>query len=225
MIVSPVRQPPLGELLLAQLRVLIVRGELASGTHLVEGWIAERFDVSRGPVRDALRQLEVEGLVETRKRGVHVRGLTDEDLVELYSLRGALEELAVRETIARSGDADWAPLDDALARMRRSAEVGDAAGFVAADLDFHLGFCGIGGNRWLTSTWSLHRPLFSAVLEITNTDRDLGPIAQDHADLSAVVRSGDVARALAELRAHLDDSCARIRAVLAARDPAAEQRG
>ncbi|SDN03448.1 GntR family transcriptional regulator [Allokutzneria albata] len=217
MIVNPLRQSSLGELLLDQLRALIVRGELAAGTHLVEGWIAERFDVSRGPVRDALRQLEIEGLVETRRRGVHVRGLSDTDLVELYSLRGALESLAIRETIARGDDADWTPLEEAVARMRKAAESASAADFAAADLDFHTGFYVIGGNRWLTAAWELHRPLFAAVLDITNTDRDLRPIAEDHAELAAVVRSGDVEAALSTLTTHLDGSCARIRTVLAER--------
>ncbi|MBN6052086.1 GntR family transcriptional regulator [Nonomuraea sp. RK-328] len=217
MFINPLRNPPLGDQLLAQLRSLIVRGELSVGTHLVEGRIAERFGVSRGPVRDALRQLEIEGLVETRKRGVFVRGLSDEDLVELYSLRGALEGLAIKETIARLDRADWSPIEEALGRMKAAADASDANEFAAADLDFHSGFYTIGGNRWLTATWALHRPLFATVLEITNTDRDLAPVAQDHADLRDVVRSGDVAAALAALNAHLDGSCSRIRASLVER--------
>lgn len=220
MIVTPVRQAPLGEQLLDQLRALIVRGELAEGTHLVEGWMAERFGVSRGPVRDALRQLEIEGLVETRKRGVAVRGLSDTDIVELYAVRGALEGLAVRELMARAAEADWSPLDDAVAAMREAATAADPARFGAADLDFHSGFYAIAANRRLAATWALHRPLFAAMLAVTNTDRDLAPVAQDHADLAAVVRSGEVGPALAALTVHLDGSCARMRAFLAAR-PAA----
>lgn len=215
MIVSPVRQSPLGEQLLDQLRALIVRGELDSGTHLVEGWVAEHFGVSRGPVRDALRQLEIEGLVDTRRRGVYVRGLSDTDLVELYAVRGALEGLAVREAIARLGDADWRPIDDAVATMRASTT--DPAAFAAADLDFHSGLYTLGANRRLAATWALHRPLFAAMLEVTNTDRDLIPIAEDHADLSATIRAGDVESALAALIVHLDGSCNRMREFLAGR--------
>ncbi len=218
--VIPVRQPPLGEQLLDQLRALIVQGELAPGTHLVEGWMAERFGVSRGPVRDALRQLEIEGLVETRKRGVAVRGLSDADLVELYAVRGALESLAVREAIARLAEADWSPIDEAVAVMRAAAAEADPARFASADLDFHSGFYTIAANRRLGATWALHRPLFAAMLSVTNTDRDLEPVAQDHADLSAVIRSGEIAPALAALTVHLDGSCARMRSFLAARSGA-----
>jgi GntR family transcriptional regulator of gluconate operon len=218
MIVSPVHRPPLGEQLLAQVRALIVRGELEPGTHLVEGWMAERFGVSRGPVRDALRQLELEGLVETRRRGVFVRGLSEDDIVELYAVRGALESRAVQDVIARRADVDWTPLDGAVARMRAAAADSDPSAFAAADLDFHSGFYDLGGNRRLAATWALHRPLFAAMLAVTNTtDRDLNPIAQDHADLAEIVRTGEVQPALAALDEHLAGSCGRMRTVLAER--------
>ncbi len=208
MFAGPVRHAPLGEQLLDPLRALIVRGEIGPGTHLVEGTLAEQYGVSRGPVRDALRQLEIEGLVESRKRGAFVRGLTDPDLVELY---------AVRETMARLADADWRPVDDAVAAMRTAAAAADPVGFGAADLDFHSAFYVIGGNRRLAATWGLHRPIFAAMLEVTNTDRDLGPVAQDHADLSATIRSGEVEPALAALAVHLVGSCTPRRTVLAER--------
>ncbi|MFF5986765.1 GntR family transcriptional regulator [Prauserella flavalba] len=216
MLVSPVRHSPLGEQLLDQLRALIVRGELAAGTHLVEGWVAENFGVSRGPVRDALRQLELEGLVETRRRGVFVRGLTDTDLVELYSLRGALEGLAIRTVRANRFTVDWSVVDDVLARMREHAEQGDPARFAAADLDFHSAFFELAGNRRLAATWAMHRPIFAAMLDVTNTrDRDLRPIADDHAELAGTVKDGTERDALAQLTEHLDGSRDRMRASLA----------
>lgn len=214
--VSPLRQAPLGEQLLEQLRALIVRGELAPGQHLVEGWVAENFGVSRGPVRDALRQLELEGLVETRRRGVFVRGLTDVDLVELYSLRGALEGLAFRGAHARRGKADWTPVEEALSRMRAAAEASDPATFAAADLDFHSALYVVAGNKRLAATWAMHRPIFAAMLDVTNTrDRDLRPIASDHAELADALRFGTLEYALAHLVQHLDGSCERMRAALA----------
>jgi GntR family transcriptional regulator of gluconate operon len=76
----------------------------------------------------------------------------------------------------------------------------------------------MGGNRRLAATWALHRPLFAAMLAVTNTtDRDLTPIAQDHADLAEIVRTGELAPALAALDEHLDGSCGRMRTVLAER--------
>lgn len=215
MMVSPVRHSLLGDQLLDQLRALIVRGELAAGTHLVEGWVAENFGVSRGPVRDALRQLELEELVETRRRGAFVRGLTDTDLVELYSLRGALEGLAIRTVRTRESTVDWTPVEQALARMREAAETADPAQFAAADLDFHSAFYELAGNRRLAATWATHRPIFAAMLDVTNTrDRDLRPIADDHAELAGTIKDGTEENALAQLTEHLDGSRDRMRASL-----------
>lgn len=216
MLVSPVRRPPLGAQLLDQLRAMIVRGELKPGTHLVEGWIADTFGVSRGPVRDALRQLDIEGLVETRRRGAFVRGLTDVDLVELYSLRAALESAAIRDTIAALPGGDWAPIRETVARMRTAAGNADPAAFAAADLDFHSCFYELGGNRRLAAAWATHRPLFAAMLDVTNThDRDLNPTANDHDELLALVSSGAQDAALDALTAHLAGSRDRMRAALA----------
>jgi GntR family transcriptional regulator of gluconate operon len=217
MTVSPVRKAAaLGEQLVEQLRAMVVRGELAPGTHLVEGRLADDFGVSRGPVRDALRQLEIEGLVETRRRGVFVLGLTGDDLRELYALREALEGLALRETIERAGTADWSAVTDAVARMTAAADDGDPARFAAADMDFHTAFYDLAGNRRLAAAWATHRPLFAAMLDVTNTrDRDLHPAAADHAALAELVRAGDLEGALAALSVHLDGSRERMRAALA----------
>jgi GntR family transcriptional regulator of gluconate operon len=177
-------------------------------------------------VRDALRQLELEGLVEPGRRGVYVRGLTDADLVELYALRAALESLAVRDCIARAAHADWSVLDTAVRRMRAAAEAAVPAAFAAADLDFHTGFYEIGGNRRLAATWATHRDLFAAMLDVTNsTDRDLRPVAQDHADLADVVRAGEVQPALDALSGHLDGSLNRMRAALAGQRAASADTG
>jgi len=156
--------------------------------------------------------------VETRRRGVYVRGLSDTDLAELYALRGALESLAVRESIARLPGGDWSVLHTAVERMRTAADAEDPAAFAAADLDFHSGFYAIGGNRRLAAAWATHRELFAAMLDVTNaTDRDLRPIAHDHATLAEVVQAGEVEPALAALAAHLDGSLARMRSALTAR--------
>jgi GntR family transcriptional regulator of gluconate operon len=213
--VSPICRPSLGTQVLDQLRALVVRGDLAPGTHLVEGKVAEEFGVSRGPVRDALRQLEIEGLVEPRSRGVSVRGLDDDDLRELYALRGALEGLAIRQTIARRASVDWSVLDTAVEAMWQAADARDPARFAAADMDFHSAFYDLCGNRRLAAAWATHRPLFAAVLDVTNTrDRDLHPTAQDHADLAELIRAGAAEPVLATLDAHLTGSQERMRASL-----------
>lgn len=224
---SSLQQEPLGDRVAHELRVLIVSGTLAPGTHLVEGPLAEQFDVSRGPVRDALRQLEAEGLVESRRRGVFVKGLSAEDVDELYSLRETLEAMALRLTMRRATEADWGVAERCVAEMRRTADVAEPREFARADLEFHSQFYALSGHRRLTAVWEQYRPTFAVMLGVTNAqDRDLHPSAEAHADLLAAIREGDTARTESLLSEHLLGSCDRLREAMgrAARQHAAGTR-
>ena len=88
------RAVSLGDQLAEILRAQIVEGDLAAGTHLVEDTLASDHDVSRGPVRDAIKTLMAEGWLESRRRGFFVRELTATDITELYQIREAAEQLA-----------------------------------------------------------------------------------------------------------------------------------
>ena len=81
----------------AAIRMKILNQELAPGTRIVEQNLSKEFGISRGPIREALRQLEYEGLVEyTRNAGCSVKEITAADVFELYLLRSSYEILAVR---------------------------------------------------------------------------------------------------------------------------------
>ena len=201
--------PALGRHVVDHLRRLIITGELQAGTHLVESQLSESFDVSQGPVRDALRQLETEGLVEARRRGVFVIGLSSEDIEELYQVRQVLEAEAVRLCM-ESGS----PLSDARAaveRMSSAVERSEPAQFAEADLDFHTAFYNHSGNRRLASIWQQYRPTFAGMLAVTNAEgRDLVPIHRDHVDLLDLITVGDQAAVARVLREHIAGSRARM---------------
>jgi len=198
--------PALGQHVVDHLRRLIITGELRPETHLVEAQLSRAFDVSRGPVRDALRQLETEGLVESRRRGVFVIGLTLDDIDELYVLRRLLEIEAVRLCLARD-DVEHAAARAALERMDSAAAVQDAEAFATADLDFHSAFYLAAGHRRLESIWQQYRPTFAGMLAVTNAeDQDLAPTFADHVELLRVVEVGDEHQALELLADHLDGS-------------------
>lgn len=211
----PIRPAPaLGQHVVDHLRRLIITRQIRAGTHLVEKQLSESFDVSRGPVRDALRQLETEGLVESRRRGVFVIGLGEDDLRELYGLRQLLEAEAVRLCIEEAADLEQPAA--ALERMAAAAEAQDPAAFARADLDFHSSFYRLSGHRRLSAIWAQYRPTFADMLSVTNTvDRDLGPVHQDHVHLLELVRRGDLDEVLPVLREHIDGSHQRMRTVYA----------
>src|SRR5512141_82731 len=103
----PFTHKQLWESVADQLRDEILDGRLPAGTRLVETELAERFGVSRGPVRDALAELSRSGLaVDLPRRGTFVSSLTERDLAEVYDIRRAIEEAAVRLPIERATATD-----------------------------------------------------------------------------------------------------------------------
>ncbi|MGO4488930.1 GntR family transcriptional regulator [Microbacterium sp. 2RAF4] len=213
------RGESLGAQVARVLRHRIVRGELAPGARITEEALAEEFSVSRGPVRDALTQLSFEKLVEVqRPRGVYIVGLTRDDVDQLYSLRGALEQLALSRAMRVSDDARWKGMDAAVARMGEAADAGDHAAFVTADLEFHSQIYALADHPRLEGAWNQYLPTFTALLEVTiNHDEDLHESSSDHVKLLEVMRSGPPSQAATVLSEHLDGARERMLSEIAAR--------
>ncbi|HEV7849220.1 MAG TPA: GntR family transcriptional regulator [Mycetocola sp.] len=209
--IVPVRAEALGTLVAKRLRDRIVRGEYPAETHLAEDTLAEQFGVSRGPVRDALRRLEAEGLVESRRRKIFTLGLTAEDISDHYALREAVETLAVRLAIERATPEDWARGRTLVDRMLAAAQVGDHDAFANADTAFHAHTFELARHRRLQAVWNQSEPILTALLEFTvQVDTDLDASADDHATLFDLMSSGEVEGAVAEATAHIKRSCERM---------------
>lgn len=209
------RQQILGEQVLEQLRVLIITGQLSAGTHLVEAQLSATFDVSRGPIRDALAQLEAEGLVESRRRGVFVRGLTTKDIDELYAVREAIEVMALRGASQAPAGA-FAAAEGPLRDMRAASAAGDHLAFAHADMAFHASFYAIADNSRLRQVWSQYEPTFAVLLELTTAeDIDLGPSYESHVDIHDQMRAGELDKATVSLQEHLLGSRARLTSAFA----------
>ncbi|MFK0239873.1 GntR family transcriptional regulator [Microbacterium sp. NPDC090281] len=213
------RGESLGAQVAQVLRHRIVSGELAPGARITEEALAEEFSVSRGPVRDALTQLSFEKLVEVqRPRGVYIVGLTRDDVDQLYSLRGALEQLALSRAMRVDDDARWTAMAAAVGRMGEAADAGDHAAFVAADLEFHTQIYALADHPRLEGAWNQYLPTFTALLEVTiNHDEDLHESSGDHVKLMDVMRSGTPTQAAKVLTEHLDGARERMLSEIAAR--------
>ncbi len=130
-----------------QLRDDILEGRLAAGSRLLETELAERFGVSRGPIRDALNELARQGLArDLPRRGTFVSSLSDHDLDEVYVLRRAIEEAAVRLTIARATDADIAVMYERLVEAEEAYRRDNLPAAWEADMAFHRTYCLTCGN-------------------------------------------------------------------------------
>lgn len=209
------RLASMGERLADQLRRNIIRGELAVGTHLVEDTLAENYDVSRGPVRDALKILSGERLLDDRRRGFFVRGFSRADVEELYSLRTSMEKLAMTLAAERTGADEWAASELELKAMYDTAEKRDWHTFASHDLAFHGTFYRLSGHSRLQSMWDQYRPTFGAMLDVTNEqDVDLRPSADDHAVLLELTKQKQLPELMHRLEEHLAGSQHRMTAAL-----------
>ncbi|MCL6588752.1 MAG: GntR family transcriptional regulator [Firmicutes bacterium] len=130
---------PLRELVFESLRESIISGVLNPGERLMEIQLAEEMGVSRTPVREAIRKLELEGLVVMLPRkGAYVAGLSLKDIADVFEIRGALEGLAAELAAERITDDELEELERYLVRITEEIETGgDLAKVVEIDTDFH----------------------------------------------------------------------------------------
>jgi GntR family transcriptional regulator of gluconate operon len=209
---EPIEQRALGDQVAASLRYLIARRHYSPGTRLVEGVLADQFAVSRGPIRDAIKTLEAEGLLESRGRGTFVRGFTSADIDELYSLRSAIEQLAITLVSSRSSQVDWSSLDRSLELMEEAAARGDNSAFSRADIAFHSAIYEQSGHRRLWDVWNSFEKTIAVLLEQSGEyGMDIHNAVEDHRNLLRIFKDGDALAGTAAIARHLEGAQARLR--------------
>lgn len=182
----------------------ILSGRSDPGERLVEEQLTRRLGISRAPLREALRLLAQQGLVEhTPRRGVRVATLSDEDVRELYEVRDVLERHAVQ---TRPAGAELSGLDAALEVMRKATETGDRLAVADAHRAFHVAVVALGGNRQLTQVYEavlVRIQLYMAVnLRREAEVADAADGVHRHERLMAAVQRGHADEVLTELSAH-----------------------
>lgn len=180
----------------------IVSGELKPGTRLVETRIAEEYGTSQAPVREALRELEAIGMVETRPhRGTFVRHFIEQTLRESYVVRAALEEAATRLALP-AGNLPTDALRADVAAMRDAARSGDTQAIGAASVSFHRHVIDAAHNELLKHAWESLQIEARTAVTLLAVDPDLDDVADEHEELLAALLSGDLAAACQLTRDH-----------------------
>jgi len=184
------------------LRHEIVAGHLPSGTRIKAEEVAARLGISRMPVREALRQLDAEGLVVIRpNRGAVVTSLTADDVVELFEMRGVLEGLAVRLGVGRIAEDELAALERLLERMRRHS---DHLKWIERHNAFHERLCKASGRERLCREIIKLRSQVEPYLRLFATRhpaREL--VGYEHELILDAIRGGDPAHAEDVMRNHV----------------------
>ena len=183
----------------------ILTGVYAPGDRLVETRIAQELGTSQAPVREALRDLELLRFVESAAfKGARVREVSDEELLEIYPVRAALEELAAREAAVRLGGR-VEPLETELEAMFTAADAGDLHAQVGHDVTFHRLIVEASGNAILLDTWSFLRVESRTTITALRTGMEGREIAERHRPILDALRAEDPHRAGTALRRHLEE--------------------
>ena len=191
------------------LRHRIIDGTLPPGTQVAEEWVSREMGVSRGPVREALRELENEGLLVVRPyRGAFVNEITTEELRDvLIPVRFILERQACLRALPTMTEKDFEALDNITEQMRSvaaSQDEGTLLTLVDLDIAYHEYLTELGGQYHTLQLWRSIQPRIRAgFFQLGSRHRDLLEIAKEHKALLAVLRTRDPEAALDALETHI----------------------
>lgn len=197
--------------LFSNLRKDILQGRLQQGEKLTEQQICDEYNVSRTPVREAFRQLELEGFIETiPNRGAFVVGFSPQDIQDMYELRKAYEVLAVRWAIERITEEEYEKLEEAFEFMEFYTQKKDAEKMMNINMKFHELIYRASHNRMLyhiLSSYQLY--IKQSRTSRSNTADYLDEILEEHRLIFEAFKNKDADTGIAAVSRHLDNAKSR----------------
>jgi DNA-binding GntR family transcriptional regulator len=197
----------LGDRVLLELRRLIALREIAPGERIIERDVAVRLGTSRGPVRDAIRTLQHEGLVEVRPfAGAMVVEVDRDEIDEIVAMRRQVEYFAMAGATLRASDEEIAGLRDLASAMGPAFAAEDVDHLLELDLRFHLGICEASHHSTLGVTMRTLYPrlailLYPQMLHAHTAES----FERSHMELVEAIAGGNIEKSLAAIDEHIDD--------------------
>lgn len=197
---------PLRDVVFQTLRQAILRGEISPGERLMEIHLAQKLGVSRTPVREAIRMLELEGLVTTvPRKGTVVAEITISDLEDVLEVRQALEELAVKLVCRKITKEQLAGMKDLAAEFRETLKGDDVVACAEADMKFHDAIYNATGNRRLIQILNnLREQMYRYRMEYLKDKDSHRVLVKEHEEILQALQAHDENKALAAISRHID---------------------
>jgi DNA-binding GntR family transcriptional regulator len=204
--VKPIERPEsLTESVAKRLREAIVSGDFELGQPLSERQLAELLEVSKTPVREAMAQLRLEGLIRILpQRGAFVFTLSQREVVEICELRQALEMSALRAAIERNAATFADALEAVVRRMQKARAKGDVKAYLNEDTHFHECFFDHCGNSLMAQTYGLFVGKIAALrTHLAHKPQHTELSFREHEQMLEAVSRGDSISALRVLDVHI----------------------
>ena len=205
--IEPIRKRLVTELIIERLIPAIATGSFPPGYRLVEDELASELGVSRVPVREAIRELSLQGILcAAPGRGWRIAPFDDRQIREVRSVRIALETMLLSEAIAafRADRSNFAPLDAAIDAMKRAAAERDVEGLRRADVSFHRSAISVAENSLGLRIWEgiSRQVMIIFGLEIHRSP-DFPAVVEQHKLLRSFLAQGDPSELETVLKEHI----------------------
>ena len=200
---------PLSSVLFAQIQKDILTGAIRQGEKLTEQRICERYKVSRTPVREALRQLEKENLIENiPNRGAFVIGFTNQDIMDMFDLRSTYEIQAVRWACDRITDDELNALEETFEFMEFYTMKKDIEKMLNININFHQNIYKASHNRMLQSTLSSYQLYvkYTNNFDYDRPDDYLQTVLEEHRKIYEAIMARNGEAAAQAMKEHMDNS-------------------
>ena len=198
---------PLRDVVFNTLRHAILKGELEPGERLMEIALAQKLGVSRTPIREAIRKLELEGLVVmVPRKGAEVADITEKDLRDVLEVRTALEELSIELAMKNMNDDDYKQLTEANKLFAKDSEGDDLIKIAEADVAFHeLMYMATGNKRLIQMINNLREQMYRYRLEYIKDKSTHARLVDEHNRIIDAMVKNDVAAAKAAIKLHVEN--------------------
>lgn len=196
---------PLRDVVFKTIRQAILTGELKPGERLMEIHLANKLGVSRTPIREAIRQLELEGLVVmVPRKGAQVASITEKSMTDVLEVRLALEKLAVELACKRITYEQKEELQKVLVEFEKAVETDDASAIAKADVDFHDAIFDATGNMRLGQMVNnLAEQMYRFRFEYIKDKGGRQRLIDEHRRIYDAVINGNVSVATEEISTHI----------------------
>lgn len=222
MISSPLKRETMSAQISTLLRSAILTGELEPGAQVVESALAMRLGASRGPLREAMRQLVDEGLlVSVPFTGTRVVDISVQDINDIYAMRTCLEQFAFEQIWDQRNDAFKSELTQRKVALKDAIDRADDVGAIEAELDLHGLAYEHTGNRILLNSWTgLRGHLQMYWASHRRAHGTTGPKRESHDDYVELALGNSLRAMHAELRDHMRRGLETTKAFVEARNKA-----
>lgn len=198
---------PLRDVVFNTLRQAILKGELAPGERLMEIQLADRLGVSRTPIREAIRKLELEGLVlMIPRKGAEVAKISEKSLRDVLEVRRSLEALAIELACERMEAEELAELEMAQEAFKAAIASGDAMKIAETDEGYHdVIYKGTRNDRLVQILNNLREQMYRYRLEYIKDEDKRQMLYLEHDKILQAIRLGQVDEAKEVMREHIDN--------------------